>query len=436
MQIKPGMEKISNSKMLTGMFGAYSKFTINVKLLIALTFAGGIGGGMTWFMLTLYMQSVGFSFENIGWIGGIGGIATTLTYLITPAVANSFGKKNTLYAGYFLGILSAVILLIKVDLVLYIISSIVGGIGSALVGPTYITVLSNMADRKIGIYVFSFQSFSQQIGMSIGTIMGGVLPAGLTHLSGNVIIAFWWSIVLAVLINTLQIVFLFFTNVENGIKLHGFSLKMKDRIKITKFGITNMFIGLGAGFVIPWFPLFFTNKFFLSQYPDFNTAYANALPLVSLIMTISSIIMSFSFLVAPFFAERFGQVKLIVGSQLLSVLFLFLIPFAPAFLFAGTLYIIRTILMMFSSPIATAFMMSAVDPEDKTNANSITMFAWNAAWSVSYFSSGWIWAMSPDYLLPFALCSVFYITSSVLYFVFFINIERKEKIAEKTKRKE
>ncbi|MEM3567365.1 MAG: hypothetical protein QXS83_02215, partial [Thermoplasmata archaeon] len=64
MQVIPGSDKLTNSKMLKGMFRAYSEFSVDIKLLILLSFAGGIGGGMTWFMLPLYMQSVGFSLQN------------------------------------------------------------------------------------------------------------------------------------------------------------------------------------------------------------------------------------------------------------------------------------------------------------------------------------------------------------------------------------
>ncbi|MCX8174539.1 MAG: MFS transporter [Thermoplasmata archaeon] len=426
MQVIPGGDKIANSKMLKGMFKAYSEFSINIKLLIMLSFAGGIGGGMTWFMVSLYMQSVGFSLQNIGWVGGLGGLATTLTYLATPFIGNTIGKKNTLYIGYGMVILSAVLLLIMVNLPLYILSGIVGGIGSALAGPTFVTVLSNMCSKKISKYAFSFQSFSQQIGMALGTVMGGVLPAGIMQIfSLSISQGFWWSIVISVIINSTQLLVLFFTRVENGVKLAHFSFKIKEPKLIGKFAVTQMLIGLGAGLVIPWFPIFFTNKYFLPHYPDFDTAYGVALPQVSTIMTISSVIMSFSFLVAPFFAERLGQVKLIAGSQAISVLFLFLIPFSPFFGLAALLYIVRTILMMVSSPIGTSFMMTTVKPEDKTNANAITMFAWNASWSFSYFISGYVWEIFPDYV-PFVLCSTFYLSSCVLYFVFFSGLEKRD----------
>lgn len=424
MQVIPGSDKITNSKMLKGMFSAYSEFSINIKLLILLSFAGGIGGGMTWFMLSLYMQSVGFSLQNIGWMGGVGGLATTLTYLVTPFIGNTIGKKNTLYIGYGFVVLSAGLLLIMVNLPLYIISSIIGGIGSALAGPTFITVLSNMCNKRVSKYAFSFQSFSQQIGMAIGTVMGGVLPSSIMQLFLlNIAQGFWWSIFISIVINSTQLLVLLFTRVENGIKIAHFSFKIKEPRLIGKFAVTNMLIGLGAGLVIPWFPIFFTNKYFLPHYPNFDTAYAVALPQVSVIMTISSVIMSFSFLVAPFFAEKFGQVKLIVCSQAISVLFLFLIPFSPFFAMAALLYIVRTILMMVSSPISTSFMMTTVKPVDKTNANAVTMFAWNASWSLSYFLGGYIWETFPDYV-PFMLCSLFYLSSFVLYYVFFSKLEK------------
>lgn len=422
MQKMPGNKKVKNQKWLRT-FKAYSEFSRNVKLLILLTFAGGIGGGMAWFMLPLYMQAVGFSLQSIGWVGGMGGIATTLTYLFTPGIANKIGKKNTLYIGYGFVVLSTALLLMMVNLPLYIFSSIIGGIGSALAGPTFITVLSNLSNQKTGKYAFSLQSFSQQIGMAIGTVLGGILPSAFIKLIGFAIAqSFWWSLLVSTIISATQLLFLLLTKFENG-PTPAFSLKIREPWLIGKFAITNLLVGLGAGLVIPWFPIFFTNKYFLPHYSNFDEAYATALPLVSTAMTISSVLMSFSFLLAPIFAEKFGQVKLIAGSQALSVLFLLLIPFSPCFALAAILYIVRTILMMVSSPIATSFMMNTVKAEDKTSANSLTMFAWNASWSLSYLSAGYIWATFPDYV-PFLLCSTLYLSSALLYYLFFSKIER------------
>lgn len=407
--------------LISTMMRAFKKFSKDTKLLIIMSHIGGLCGGMTGFMLSLYFQTVGFSFENIGMVGGIGGLATTFTYLITPKANKIIGSKNLLYISSVLGVVGSIILLVKVDFILYILSSVIGGVANGLFSPAFVTVLAQKnSDTK---YVYSVQTFSHQIGIAIGNMLGGILPTALMKaFSLQISAAFWWSILIATIIYSTQLILLIFTKIDAIPQEYG---KKNSKI-IRRFAITQALIGLGAGLVIPWIPLFFTNKYFLPQYPDSESAYSNALPLVSSVMTTVSFLMAFSFLLSPLFADKIGYVKTIVGTQSASVLFLVLLPFTPTFSLAAAFYIIRTILMMMSSPISTAFMMKIVDASERTRANSITMFAWNLAWSLSYSISGYIWNNTSIYI-PFFLCATFYLSSFLLYYLFFAPEEYKSK---------
>lgn len=404
----------------------YLSFPKEIRMLIVASFISGLVGGMVGFMLSLYFQSVGFSLREIGIIGGMSGISTTLTYLFTPKVSAILGNKKTMILALLIGLIGSVLLLISVNLILYLISSVLGGISGGLFSPAFIAVLSNKIDSKNSKYVYSAQSFSHQIGIAIGTILGGVLPPSLMKaFSLQISIAFWWSILISILIGSIQLYIIITTNIEDDKIEEKRTQSSLSRKLIAKFALTQLLIGLGAGLVIPWIPIFFTNRYFLPYYPDYDTAYSVALPLVSTVMTIVSFLMAFSFLLSPIFAEKFGYVRTIVGTQSSSVVFLVLLPFSPNFVVAALIYIIRTILMMLSSPIATSFMMNLLPPSERTKANAITMFSWNMAWSISYSLSGYLWENVPIYL-PFIICGSLYLMSFALFYIFFARAEENQ----------
>lgn len=101
-----------------------------------------------------------------------------------------------------------------------------------------------------------------------------------------------------------------------------------------------------AGFMIPWFSYYFTQKFGVN------------LAEIGIVFAISQIGMAIAYLIVPKMAEKIGSVRTIVYSQATSILVLLSISVSPDFSVASILYLMRVILMKMTSP---AFHLSLWD---------------------------------------------------------------------------
>ena len=412
--------------LLKEMVSSYHQLKSTAKLLILIAFIESLSTGVWSFCIPLYLLSEGYSFTSIGWIGGIGGFTNVLMLFFTPSIVNRTGKRNALTAGFALVFAGMGLYLFWVNLAIYILGQVLLNIGTALIGPTYSALLSDTAPKEEGKYAFSLISFSNSAGYSIGVLLAGNLPAWIkVFFNADLHTLFIHLIIASLILWIFQIFFFLKLKIKDTGNLSVFSLKSRNKPLLLKFVITNGLIGAGAGLVVPWITLFFTKRYFLDAYGgDFDAAYDMALPRVSFVMMIGSVMMAVSFLIAPFLAEKWGSIRVIIFFQAAGSLAIIGMPFCPDFYSSSALWIIRTVLMNVSTPLVSAFMMENVPEDEKTSFNSITAFAWNLPWSISYFLAGPLWKSSYFYL-TFLICAAFYAFSTILFFFFFQTGERK-----------
>ena len=182
---------------------------------------------------------------------------------------------------------------------------------------------------------------------------------------------------------------------------------------ILKFSITNLMIGLGAGLVIPLIPTWF--------YLRFNETDVFSGPLLAA----SSVFMGLAATVSPAIAKRIGLVKGIVGTQLLSTIFLLAMPFSPNPFVAAPVYVVRSMLMNMSSPLGDTFLMNLIAEDERATASAFNVVIWrlpNAASTVfgaSLLSRG-------NLSLPFYLCTLLYVTSISIFYSLFRGTEARK----------
>jgi predicted MFS family arabinose efflux permease len=172
-------------------------------------------------------------------------------------------------------------------------------------------------------------------------------------------------------------------------------------------------IALGAGFIIPLIPTWF--------YLRFSVTDAFSGPVVAF----SSILMGLAAIASPGIAKRMGLVIGIVATQLASTLFLVLTPWSPTPLIAASVYVVRSMLMNMSSPLADSLLMNLVAQDERATASALNAVVWrlpNAASTV--FGAA---ALSAGNLsLPFYLCTVLYFVSITLFYMLFRKVEPRK----------
>lgn len=395
----------------------YSNFNITIKKMILANALSSIGSGIFSFLFIFYVINTGFSTVVYGLLSSITGITYILFILPVGIISSRLGSKKMIIFGNMLGIISIIFYILSNNIFLFYSGSIIYGISGAFSNPNFNSILSKASEEHRRNFVFSLNGFLNLMGSTIGIVLSGYFPALGSKLFNSDEIGFKIALTITAIlwIGTLITI----TSVKEDIKL-----KRNEKINIPKNVLKTMIkltipaslIGLGAGFVIPYFQVQFQDRFHLS------------ISTISYIFSITTFSMAIIMLIVPFLARRKGTLTTIVSFQLIAAVLLFTMPFTSnlknfgLLIFSG-LYYLRTILMNVAGPIQSSFELSMVPEIYRPVMSSLVSLSWVGMNSVSVYLGGIIMQYSLN--LPFYICTAFYITSSVLYFIFFKDLVKK-----------
>jgi predicted MFS family arabinose efflux permease len=180
---------------------------------------------------------------------------------------------------------------------------------------------------------------------------------------------------------------------------------------VQRLVFVNMLIGVGAGMVVPFFNVYF--------YKVLQATTGE----IGFIFSIGQIVMVAGLLIIPMLVGRFGKVRTIALTELLSIPFLILIALTMNIYLAAVGYIMRMTLMNMANPAISSFNMEIVAEEERATVSSLTQTGWYLLYAVSTVISG-IMMSHGSYLLPFLITCIVYAVAAVAYYVFFLRIER------------
>jgi len=151
----------------------------------------------------------------------------------------------------------------------------------------------------------------------------------------------------------------------------------------------------------------------LESYLKFDLAESTTGPLLAF----ASVVTAGSYLLAPILARRYGMVRTIVTVQLIATAALFFIPIVSNFLVVGTLFIVRNLLMNMSWPVASSFLMTAVDESERAAASAVTGAAFRLPFAMSTTLGGYLLTVNLD--LPFFVTTGLYAVGTFTFWAFF-----------------
>ncbi|HBA91210.1 MAG TPA: hypothetical protein DCZ08_05440 [Anaerolineaceae bacterium] len=167
-----------------------------------------------------------------------------------------------------------------------------------------------------------------------------------------------------------------------------------------------LIVSLGAGLIMPFMNVFYRQVY---HQPD---------PVIGSMFAWGSLAMGIGLLLAPPLADRFGKIQVVVVTQALSIPFLFLMGFSPAYFLSAAAYYVRLTLMNMSGPVYQTFVMEKVEPSARATVASLVSMANNVGWAFSPQVSGWI-QVNYGFGPAFAATIVFYAIAIYLYWRFF-----------------
>ena len=173
-----------------------------------------------------------------------------------------------------------------------------------------------------------------------------------------------------------------------------------------RFSLTQALVGFGAGIFIPYVSIYFVHTLHTS------VAYFGVLSaLLSVVVALTSL------LAAPL-AARYGQMRIAIAVQLLSIPFLLSVGLAPFIWLISLSYLLRGALMAINNPPLQTFLMEAVDKDQRVLASSVYNVSFQVAWAAGAGIGGGIIVLAGSHA-PFLVAAPFYAVSAVLLWLWF-----------------
>lgn len=401
---------------------AVSDFTPNAKRYLLGNFLMSASASIVGVIFNLYLSAAGYNEGFIGSTLSMSGLALGVFALPAGMLSDRWGRKPAMIAGAAAASALMLARAVTIDRAALVGASFLGGIAATVYALSTAPFMMENSPEQERTHLFSM-SFAVMLAAGVlGSLAGGKLPDLIGLISG---------VTDRFLLYRLTLVFagaLSFSSVlpllgiretqrrQTGLVPKLFPGDRGDWLLMGKFAWCNLWVGLGAGLVIPFFNLYFATRFRATSGQ------------IGFYFSVSQVFTFLAVLAAPAIARRIGKVRTVVLMELLSLPFLVSLGVENTLTVAVLAFWARASLMQMSSPIGSAFTMEVIPRRLRATANSLTAMSWNLSWAGSTAASGFI-MQRYGYSVPYYLTAACYAVSAISYYLFFRGTERTTRPA-------
>jgi len=172
------------------------------RALFAVSQAGMINNlndGMVWGLLPIFLAGAGLSVERIGIVAAVYPGVWGMSQLVTGALSDRLGRKWMIAAGLWVQAAGIGMVIAVHDFALWVTAAAVMGLGTALVYPTLLAAVSDVAHPEWRASAVGVYRLWRDGGYAVGALLSGVLAdalgmgwaigaiGGLTAISGFIV---------------------------------------------------------------------------------------------------------------------------------------------------------------------------------------------------------------------------------------------------------
>lgn len=392
----------------------------NAKLFLAMTALSGFGSGIFRLFLNLFVLARGNDQAFLGALMSLESLAALGLGLPMGIVADRLGRKRSFLLGlllYTVGVL--VVVLSPLDWPL-MAAALVWGAGDAIymaAGPAFMAENASSEERAT---LFSTRMGLMMLVGFAGSLIGGPMPfwfGRMLRQPAESVVAYRATLLLAVGVMTLSVIpLLMLREQRRGAGADDGRLALSFRSLVARGDVWRLLlpqlvISLGAGLLIPYLNIFFKQRFGISD------------SLLGLAFGVSQLGMGLATLLAPIAAERWGNVRTIVGTQLASLPFLLALGFVPVLPVAVGAFWARATLMNMGSPLYTAFAMEQAEENERGKLGAMLGLTWSVGYGLGPGISGLV-QRSLGFPPLFVATVATYLLASLMLQTFFGGSER------------
>lgn len=397
-------------------------FSKNSRLFLIGGVFNGIGMAVFSLLFNLYLEEYGFSKSDIGQILSYGSLGATVVAIPAALIIERFHVKKILFWSTILALIAYTSQIFFKTLPLIFLFGFMANLFISVYRIAIAPFFMRNSNKSERIYLFSFNAALGMISALVGALIGGYIPAILeTLFNVSMVYAYEIALYLSIIATGISIIpFHYITqkpvpNEKTDIisKFKGYNWYLIIRLMIPK-----ILIGLGAGLVIPFMNLYFSNVFNLESKQ------------IGIYFSILQVFMFFGMISAPIISKKFSMLNFIVWTEVLSIPFMLILALTNYLPLAVIAFVLRGMLMNMSGPVSTNLEMELVAEKDQAFTNAISSLSWNGAWTISAHFGGLI-IQKYSFTYSFYVTIVLYMMSATTYYLFL----KKYKLATQREHK-
>jgi MFS family permease len=408
----------------TEMYTQLRGFNRNIHLFLLSNTFFQIGFGIFMVIYNLYVKTLGYSETVNGQIISLTSLATALILIPAGIFSDKVGRKNVMiYGGLAIALISFGRAFAE-DHNWLLFLALAGGTAGAFIQVTVAPFLAEYSTPEQRVHLFMYNFSFMMAANVIGNMGGGFMVDGLSLWLGNEVTAMKMTLAVSAFFTLLGVLPIFKVekSVKSSVKRIPFRrlfVEQKDQmILIAKFTGASIMIGFGAGLVIPYLNLYFSDRF------DASTS------AIGFVISLGQGATAIAMLIGPFIVKRMGEVRAVVFLQMMSIPFLLLTGFTNSFALASVGFLIRQALMNAGNPIQQSLMMSKINDNMKGLANSVGQMVFMLGWALMGPVSMAIVANGGDYwgyATVFAITAALYFCGSLFFYKMFAGDKKQDE---------
>lgn len=385
-------------------------FSKNSKVFLLSYALVTISRGIFRVIFNLYILELGFSTKFLGILISSHLVGTALFLFPGGAISDKIGRKKTLLISVSIMVWSILVLSLFQDKYLLLIANSVRGVSFSLLQVTVAPFMMEQSKEYERMHLFSVSASLRSFSGMFGNILGGFLPGIFAVLMVHTLAVQYQYTLLGAGVFTLLAIFPLLPIKEKKLKVKTAAksqpLFSGNRAFVAKFAVCSIIIGFGAGVIVPYFNVYF------SQVLGATSGQ------IGLIFSAGAFSMGIASLILPLLVRKFGRVGSTVITQYVSIPFLLLMMVATTVYAAFVGYFLRTTLMNVSHPAQRNFYMDHIAEHERGKANSISRFGSTLFRALGSDVGGFL-ISEGTFSHAFKITAVIYVIGTTLFFLFF-----------------